>query len=95
MKMEGGLMKMRRLSPGLVIKPGETAVLGPGGIHLMFLDLKQRPKRGVPVKGTLLFEKAGRIDIEYKVAPIGARDPGDGQPGSKGAKPKPGSRGHY
>src|SRR5262245_57873208 len=45
MKMESGLMKMRRLDPGLVIKPGETVVLKPGSIHLMFVDLKQGPKR--------------------------------------------------
>src|SRR5262245_58776021 len=30
MTMAGGLMKMRRLEPGLTIKPGETVVLKPG-----------------------------------------------------------------
>jgi copper(I)-binding protein len=96
MKMEGGLMKMRRLEPGLVIKPGESVVLKPGSLHLMFLDLAQGPKRGTPVKGTLIFEKAGRIDVEYAVEAIGARDLGEGaQPGRKeGAKPKGGGHGH-
>lgn len=97
MKMEGGLMKMRRLDPGLVIRPGETVVLKPGSLHLMFLDLKQGPKRGTPVKGTLVFEKAGRIDVEYKVEAIGARDLGEGaQPGRKeNTKPKGGGHGHH
>jgi copper(I)-binding protein len=90
MRMDGGLMKMRRLEPGLAIKPGETVVLKPGSFHAMFLDVTQGPKRGVPVKGTLVFEKAGRVEVEYTVAPIGAREPGAG-PGK--AKPK-GSGGH-
>lgn len=96
MKLEGGIMKMRRLDPGLTIRPGETVVLKPGSFHLMFINLKQAPKRGTPVKGTLIFEKAGRIDVEYAVAPIGARELGDGvQPGGKdGSKPKAG-HGHH
>jgi len=78
MKMDAGIMRMRRLEPGLVIKPGETVVLKPGSFHLMFIDLTQAPKRGTPVKGTVIFEKAGRIDVEYKVEPVGARDLGGG-----------------
>jgi periplasmic copper chaperone A len=78
MKMDGGIMQMRQLTPGLVLKPGETVVLKPGSFHLMFIDLKQGPKRGTPVKGTLIFEKAGKIEIEYQVQPIGARDLGTG-----------------
>jgi copper(I)-binding protein len=97
MKMEGGLMKMRRLEPGLVIKPGATVVLKPGSLHLMFVDLKQGPKRGTPVKGTLIFEKAGQIEVEYKVEALGARDLGEGAPpGRKGdTKPKGGSHSHH
>jgi copper(I)-binding protein len=94
MKMDRGLMKMRRLEPGLVIDPGETVVLRPGSLHLMFLDVGQGPKRGVPVKGTLVFEKAGRVEVEYAVAPIGARDldAGAGKAESKGKGG--GHRGH-
>jgi copper(I)-binding protein len=95
MKMEGGLMKMRRLEPGLVIKPRETVVLKPGSLHLMFVDLKQGPKRGTAVKGTLIFEKAGRIEVEYKVEALGARELGEGaQPGRQDAKPKGGGHRH-
>lgn len=97
MKVEGGIAKMRRLSPGLTIKPGETVVLKPGSSHVMFPGLKQGPKRGVPVKGALIFEKAGRIEVEYKVAPIGARHPGDGKkPGPEhDHKPKSGDHSHH
>jgi len=85
MAMDGGVMRMRELKPGLVIKPGETVVLRPGSFHLMLMDMKQRPEVGKPFKGTLVFEKAGTIEIEYKVEPFGTRSPGDTrQPGDVG-----------
>jgi copper(I)-binding protein len=94
MSMDRGMMKMRRLEPGLTIKPGETVVLRPGSFHLMFLEMAQGPKRGTTVKGTLLFEKAGRIDVEFGVEPVGAREPGDAK--AKGdAKPKGGGHGSH
>ena len=37
----------------------------------MFMGLKQGLKEGDTVKGTLTFEKAGKIDVEYRVGPIG------------------------
>lgn len=81
MAVEGGVMRMRELRQGLEIKPGETVELKPGGLHLMFMDMKAPLEVGKPVKGRLTFEKAGSIDIEFRVAPIGATTPG----GSGGA----------
>ena len=78
MSIEGGVMRMRELNPGLVIKPNETVTLSPGGIHLMLIDLKERPTVGVPFKGTLVFAKAGTVTIEFKVEPFGTRVPGEG-----------------
>ena len=72
MKEEGGMMKMRALSNGIEIKPGETVELKPGGYHLMFPDLKQPLVHGQKVKGTLRFEKAGSVDVEYAVEAMGA-----------------------
>ena len=46
MSMEGGVMKMAPVEGGLVIKPGETVTLKPGGYHLMFLDLRSPLKKG-------------------------------------------------
>ena len=41
MKMENSIMKMRAVpSNSLEIKPGERVTLKPGGLHLMFMDLK-------------------------------------------------------
>ncbi|MBN8980694.1 MAG: DUF1775 domain-containing protein [Rhizobiales bacterium] len=71
MKMDGGVMQMRPLANGLEIKPGETVKLAPGGYHAMFMDLKEPLKEGALVKGQLTFEKAGKVDVEFKVEPIG------------------------
>ena len=73
MTLDGGMMKMRELDKGLEIKPGQTVELKPGSFHIMFMDLKEAPKEGGTVKGTLVFEKAGPIEIEYKVEPLGAK----------------------
>jgi uncharacterized protein YcnI len=80
MKIDGGVMTMRPLPKGLEIKPGETVEFKPGGYHVMFMGLKQGLKEGQTVKGTLIFEKAGTLDVEYRVGPIG----GGGAPSAGG-----------
>ena len=45
----------------------------PGGYHVMFIDLKRQLKEGETVKGTLTFEKAGTVPVEFAVQPVGAR----------------------
>lgn len=75
MAVEGGIMKMRELTRGLEIKPGETVELKPGGYHVMLMDLNQGLKEGESYKGTLVFEKAGKVEIEYRVGPVGGGAP--------------------
>ena len=75
MAMTGDVMKMRRLENGLEIKPGETVELKPGGNHLMFMGLTAGLKDGQQVKGTLVFEKAGSVDVTYNVTPMGGAQP--------------------
>jgi copper(I)-binding protein len=75
MSHEGGVMKMRPLPKGLEIKPGETVEFKPGSFHVMFMDLKQplvKDQNPRP-KGTLVFEKAGAVDVQYPVQPLGAQ----------------------
>ena len=74
MSMDGGVMKMRQLK-ALDIKPGETVELKPSSNHLMFTDLSKPLAMGQRVKGTLVFEKAGSVDIEYTVEAMGATSP--------------------
>ena len=72
MKTENGVALMRPLKAGLEIKPGQTVELKPGSFHLMFMDLKTPVEQGKGVKGTLVFEKAGTVEIEYAVEAIGS-----------------------
>ncbi|MCJ2035171.1 DUF1775 domain-containing protein [Methylobacterium sp. J-068] len=88
MSMDGGVMRMAAVEGGLVIKPGETVELKPGGLHLMFEDLSGAPKAGDVIQGTLTFERAGSVPVSFSVAPIGAMKPA-------GAMPGPAAQGHH
>lgn len=78
---ENGVGRMRQIN-SLEIKPGETVVFRPGGMHVMFVGLKQPLSQGQTVKGTLLFEKAGTVAIEFAVQAAGAPAPAGGQGGA-------------
>ena len=71
MTMTDGVMQMRPLKDGLALKPGHTVELKSGSFHLMMVGLKQQLQQGQRIKGTLIFEKAGPVDIEYQVEGIG------------------------
>ena len=73
--MDGNVMKMRELEKGLEIAPGATVMLKPGGYHIMFMGLKAPIAKDAEVPVTLVFEKAGSIDIALKAAAIGAAAP--------------------
>jgi len=72
MTMENGVAKMRELSD-IEIKPGETIEFKPGGSHVMFVNLKRPLSKGEHISGTLVFERAGKVNIEYGVEGIGAQ----------------------
>lgn len=71
MTSEGGVMKMRALDKGLAIPAGATVKLEPGGYHLMLLKLKQPLAAGQKYKATLVFEKAGSVEVEFEVRAMG------------------------
>jgi len=75
MKMDGAVMRMREVEKGLEIPAGGTVTLAPGGFHLMMMGLKGPLKQGTNVPVTLVFEKAGKIEIELSVAGLGATQP--------------------
>jgi copper(I)-binding protein len=79
MKMEGDVMRMRELEKGLEIPAGGTVTLAPGGFHLMLIGLTAPLKAGTRVPVTLVFEKAGSIDIELDVQAMGSTAPAHGR----------------
>lgn len=69
---EDGVMRMRRLEDGVVIPPGETVTLAPMGPHVMLTRLAEPVVAGKPFAGTLVFEKAGTVEVSFAVAPLSA-----------------------
>jgi copper(I)-binding protein len=85
--MERGIAKMRRVD-AVAVPGGKSVVLKPGGYHVMLMDLKQPLKEGDLLTLTLVFEKAGPIEVEATVEPIGATGPHGfaGQPPAQASK---------
>jgi copper(I)-binding protein len=75
MSVVDGIMKMRALESGVEVPAGGSVEFGPGGYHLMLMDLGRPLKEGESFSGTLTFEKAGTVDITYEVGPIGGDAP--------------------
>lgn len=73
MTMADGIMKMRALDDGIAVPAGAKVELKPGGYHVMFIGLKAPFEAGGAVKGTLVFEKAGKVDVEFKVETLAAK----------------------
>ena len=84
MSTDNGVMKMRMLANGIEIKPGQTVEFKPGSYHLMFVGITQPLQQGKRVKGTLEFEKAGKVDVEYAVEAIGGTPKGEAGGGHGG-----------
>jgi hypothetical protein len=66
-KVVGGDVAMRPREAGLVLPTGVTLTLQPRGYHLLLMGLRAPLKSGDRLAVTLIFEKAGSIDIELPV----------------------------
>ena len=69
-EMVNEVMKMRQLPNGIEIKPGASAVLAPGGDHIMFMKLDDALKEGETRPVMLEFEKAGKVTLSFQVKSI-------------------------
>jgi len=63
---EGGVMKMRPV-PAIDIKAKGEAVLKPGGLHVMMIDLKAPMKEGDVVPITLTFDDGSSKQVDAKI----------------------------
>lgn len=73
MKMTNDVMTMRPVSGALEIPAGGAVELKPGGLHLMFMQVKTPFAEGATVPLTLEFEKAGKVDIVLPVKKAGGQ----------------------
>ncbi len=67
MIMDGAIMRMRPVPDGIVVPPGQTVTLAPGGYHLMLIGPKRAFKVGEHLQGVLRFEHAGLVKIDFPV----------------------------
>jgi copper(I)-binding protein len=67
MKLDGAIMRMRPIPGGLALPPGKTVTLAPGGFHLMLIGPKRGFNVGDHIPGTLRFEHAGPVKVDFKV----------------------------
>ncbi|MCU0827765.1 MAG: copper chaperone PCu(A)C [Tabrizicola sp.] len=51
------------------IPPGKTVSLEHGGYHIMFMGLAETLTEGEMHKATLIFERAGRVEVEFMIDP--------------------------
>ena len=66
MSMQGDVMQMRQLD-AIALPAGQRVELKPGGLHVMFIGLKQPLTLGSKVPVTLRFERAGEVKVEMTV----------------------------
>jgi copper(I)-binding protein len=59
---------------GIEVPADDTVMLEPGGYHIMLMGLTQPLVEGQMVPGVLVFEHAGRVEIEFMVDPPGGVD---------------------
>lgn len=67
-----GVMQMRAVVGGLAIPGHGTIELKPGSYHLMLFGLKEGLAKGGELAVTLVFAKAGRVEVKARINPAWA-----------------------
>src|SRR5262249_27216919 len=70
-RVAGPDIRMQPQPDGISIPAGTTIEFRPRGYHLQLMALRQAPAVGAELPVTLVFEKAGRIDLRLPVADSG------------------------
>ncbi len=80
---DNGVYRMRPAPGGVEIPAGGTVTLATGGLHIMFLEVAKPLEEETYVKGSLTFEKAGKLDLDFFVEPVGGKKEPAGGPASE------------
>jgi periplasmic copper chaperone A len=68
-----GIARMMHVE-SIEIPAGETVLLERGGMHVMFMGLTEPMVEGQMVPAVLIFEHAGRVEVEFSVDASGGVD---------------------
>jgi copper(I)-binding protein len=77
MAMDGNVMKMRQIKD-IAVPAGGAVELKPGGLHLMFMNIKAPLAAGETVPVKLKFAKAGEVEVKMPVNTMGSQGAGHG-----------------
>ena len=75
MAMDGNVMKMRQVKD-IAVPAGGAVELKPGGLHLMFMNIKTPLLAGQTVPVKLKFAKAGEVEVKIPVNAMGQQGKG-------------------
>ena len=78
---DGDILKMRPVEGGIEVPANGEAILAPGGRHVMLIGLHERLVKETTFPLTLIFERAGRLEIVAVVESAGARRPAEADAG--------------
>ena len=78
MTMDGDTMQMGPAGE-IEIPSHGTVDLAPHGLHIMLMGLTKQLNEGDPFPVTLTFEKAGKVELQVVVEPIGSDGGGEGE----------------
>ncbi|MEM9228994.1 MAG: copper chaperone PCu(A)C [Pseudomonadota bacterium] len=67
-----GVARMIEQEDGIPIPAGETVMLEPGGLHVMFMGLTAPLEEGEQHEVKLVFQNAGEIDLTFDIMDRGA-----------------------
>ncbi|MEM7616119.1 MAG: copper chaperone PCu(A)C, partial [Pseudomonadota bacterium] len=67
-----GVARMIEQEKGIPIPAGETVMLEPGGLHVMFMGLDAPLEEGASHDVKLVFENAGEVDLTFDIMARGA-----------------------
>jgi len=69
---EGEVMRMRQVAD-IPLPAGQTVRLRPGGLHVMLIGLTEPLVQGTEVPLTLVFARAGEVQVMLAIEAAGAR----------------------
>lgn len=76
-QVKDGVASMRPMAGPLEVPPGQIVEVGAGN-HIMFVKPVRTLKKGDKFKATLVFDKAGPIEVVFVVQGMGSRTPDEG-----------------
>ncbi|AOB33038.1 hypothetical protein AKI39_23235 [Bordetella sp. H567] len=74
-----GVATMREVDGGVAVPAKGEVKFTPGGYHIMFEKLKAPFKEGMEIPATLTFQRAGDVQIVFKVKPLTYKAPATGE----------------